>query len=107
MWPTRNNVANPNQVVMYGHSLGSCVTELAIERLGVEGAAAPQIAVSQEGPRDFTKITKTQLHDPPPPSGNGFGAAWCDSCEPGGPGPGTLMQQQQQLAARSSAYGSY
>jgi hypothetical protein len=98
-----NNVANPSQVVMYGHSLGSCVTELAIERLGGGGGAAPQIAVSLDGPTDFTFTTWQVLHAPgPPPSG--YGAAWCDSCGGGGPGPGTPAQQLQQLTARSSAF---
>jgi hypothetical protein len=98
-----NNVANPSQVVMYGHSLGSCVTELAIERLGRGGGAAPQIAVSLDGPTDFTFTTWQVLHAPgPPPSG--YGAAWCDSCGGGGPGPGTPEQQLQQLTARSSAF---
>ncbi len=90
-----NNVANPSQVVMYGHSLGSCVTELAIERLGREGAAAPQIAVSLDGPTDFTFTTWQVLNAPPP---SGFGAAWCNSC-------GTT--DADQLTARSSAYGTY
>jgi hypothetical protein len=88
-------VANPSQVVMYGHSLGSCATELAIERLGREGAAAPQIAVSLDGPTDFTFTTWQVLNAPPP---SGFGAAWCNSC-------GTT--DADQLTARSSAYGTY
>jgi len=99
-----NNVANSSQVVMYGHSLGSCVTELAIERLGREGKFAPQIAVSVDGPADFTPTTWPILHAPPPA---GYGAAWCDSCGPGGPGPGSAADQLQQLWERSSAYDKY
>ncbi len=41
--------ANANQVLMWGHSLGSCVTERAIER-----GAKVQVAVSLDGPTDFT-----------------------------------------------------
>jgi hypothetical protein len=41
-------MANPNRVLMWGHSHGSCITERAIER-----GAAPQIAVSIDGPTDF------------------------------------------------------
>ena len=41
-------IANPNHVLMWGHSHGSCITERAIER-----GAAPQIAVSVDGPTDF------------------------------------------------------
>lgn len=90
-----NNVANPSQVAMYGHSLGSCVTELAIERLGRQGAATPQIAVSLDGPTDFTFTTWQVLNAPWP---TGYGAAWCNSC-------GTT--DADQLTARSSAYGTY
>jgi hypothetical protein len=42
-------IANPQQVLMWGHSHGSCITERAIER-----GAAVQIAVSLDGPTDFT-----------------------------------------------------
>lgn len=79
--------ANANQVLMWGHSHGSCITELAIER-----RAAPQIAVSLDGPSDFTGTTWQVLNAPPP---SGFGAAWCDSC-------GTT--DTEQLTARSSAW---
>jgi hypothetical protein len=41
--------ANAQHVVMWGHSHGSCITERAIER-----GAPVQIAVSLEGPTDFT-----------------------------------------------------
>jgi Prolyl oligopeptidase family len=41
--------ANANQVLMWGHSHGACITERAIER-----GAAVQIAVSLDGPTDFT-----------------------------------------------------
>jgi Prolyl oligopeptidase family len=41
--------ANASQVLMWGHSHGSCVTERAIER-----GAAVQVAVSLDGPTDFT-----------------------------------------------------
>jgi Prolyl oligopeptidase family len=44
--------ANANQVLMWGHSLGSCVTERAVER-----GAPIQIAVSLDGPTDFTTWT--------------------------------------------------
>jgi hypothetical protein len=48
-------IANPQQVFMWGHSHGSCITELAIER-----GAPVQVAVSLDGPTDFT----TWSHDP-------------------------------------------
>jgi hypothetical protein len=41
--------ANANHVLMWGHSHGSCITERAIER-----GAPVQIAVSLDGPTDFT-----------------------------------------------------
>jgi hypothetical protein len=41
--------ANPKHVLMWGHSHGSCITERAIER-----GAPVQIAVSIDGPTDFT-----------------------------------------------------
>jgi hypothetical protein len=41
--------ANANHVLMWGHSHGSCITERAIER-----GAPVQIAVSFDGPTDFT-----------------------------------------------------
>ena len=41
--------ANANQVFMWGHSHGSCITERAIEKGG-----PVQIAVSIDGPTDFT-----------------------------------------------------
>jgi hypothetical protein len=75
--------ANANQVVMWGHSHGSCITELAVER-----GAAPQITVSLEGPTDFTNITWQVLNTQ-------YGAAWCDSCGP---------TDTDQLTARSSAW---
>lgn len=42
-------VANAGHVLMWGHSHGSCITERAIER-----GAAVQIAVTLDGPTDFT-----------------------------------------------------
>src|SRR3984893_6762195 len=75
--------AKGNQVVMWGHSHGSCITKLAVER-----GAAPQIAVSLDGPTDFTTTTWPVLNAV-------FGAAWCDSC-------GTT--DTDQLTARSSAW---
>lgn len=45
-------IARTNQVMMWGHSLGSCITERAIERGG-----AVQVAVSLDGPTDFTTWT--------------------------------------------------
>jgi Prolyl oligopeptidase family len=75
--------ANANQVVMWGHSHGSCITELAVER-----GAAPQIAVSLDGPTDFTNTTWQALNSQ-------YGAAWCDSCGP---------TDTDQLTARSSAW---
>ena len=41
--------ANPQQVLMWGHSHGACITERAVER-----GAPVQIAVSLDGPTDFT-----------------------------------------------------
>jgi hypothetical protein len=41
--------ANAKQVLMWGHSHGSCITERAIER-----GAKVQVAVSLDGPTDFT-----------------------------------------------------
>jgi Prolyl oligopeptidase family len=41
--------ANANQVFMWGHSHGSCITERAVEKGG-----PVQIAVSLDGPTDFT-----------------------------------------------------
>jgi hypothetical protein len=75
--------ANGNQVVMWGHSHGSCITELAVER-----GAAPQIVVSLDGPTDFTKITWQVLSTQ-------YGATWCDSCGP---------TDTDQLTARSSTW---
>jgi hypothetical protein len=45
-------IASTNQVLMWGHSHGSCITERAIER-----GAAVQVAVSLDGPTDFTTWT--------------------------------------------------
>jgi hypothetical protein len=45
-------IASANQVLMWGHSHGSCVTERAIER-----GAPVQVAVSLDGPTDFTTWT--------------------------------------------------
>lgn len=47
--------ANASQVLMWGHSHGSCITERAIER-----GAAVKIAVSLDGPTDFSKWQPTQ-----------------------------------------------
>jgi Prolyl oligopeptidase family len=44
--------ANANHVLMWGHSHGSCITERAVER-----GAPVQIAVSLDGPTDFTTWT--------------------------------------------------
>jgi hypothetical protein len=41
--------ADPSHIMMWGHSHGSCITERAIER-----GAQVQIAVSLDGPTDFT-----------------------------------------------------
>jgi hypothetical protein len=41
-------LANPSQVLMWGHSHGSCITERAIE-----SGAKVQVAVSIDGPTDF------------------------------------------------------
>jgi hypothetical protein len=41
--------ANANQVIMWGHSHGGCITERAVEK-----GAAVRIAVSLDGPTDFT-----------------------------------------------------
>jgi hypothetical protein len=49
--------ANANQVLMWGHSHGACITERAVER-----GAAVQIAVSLDGPTDFT--TWGLIHNP-------------------------------------------
>jgi hypothetical protein len=46
--------ANPNQVLMWGHSHGACITERAVEK-----GAAVQIAVSLDGPTDFTTWSGT------------------------------------------------
>jgi hypothetical protein len=94
--------ANQNQMLMWGHSHGSCITELAIER-----GAGPQIAVSIDGPTDFTHHSKTNFVPFPQPTPadwdqwggtesfqtlqNDTGAASCDSCV------------QDQLKLRSSA----
>lgn len=95
--------ANANHVLMWGHSHGSCITELAIER-----GAAPQIAVSIDGPTDFTVHTNfvggVAVYD-----GTQTWAqlkttvARCDTCEPANaslPGP---VADQYQLWGRSSA----
>jgi hypothetical protein len=53
--------ANGNQVFMWGHSHGSCITERAIER-----GAAVKVAVSIDGPTDFTTwVTVPPLSGPP------------------------------------------
>jgi hypothetical protein len=52
-------IANPNQVLMWGHSHGSCITERAIER-----GAPVQVAVSIDGPTDFTTWSNSPLHTP-------------------------------------------
>jgi hypothetical protein len=51
-----NQIANANQVLMWGHSHGSCITERAVEK-----GAAVQIAVSEDGPTDFTTWTNNNL----------------------------------------------
>ncbi len=50
-------IANRNQVLMWGHSHGSCITERAIER-----GAAIQVAVSIDGPTDFTTWSNSPSH---------------------------------------------
>ena len=53
--------ANGNQVFMWGHSHGSCITERAIER-----GAAVKVAVSIDGPTDLTTwVTQPPLSGPP------------------------------------------
>jgi hypothetical protein len=47
--------ANGNQVFMWGHSHGSCITERAIER-----GAAVKVAVSLDGPTDFSTWAPTR-----------------------------------------------
>jgi Prolyl oligopeptidase family len=47
---------NASHVLMWGHSHGSCITERAIER-----GAPVQIAVSLDGPTDFTTWTNNNL----------------------------------------------
>ena len=49
-------VANSKHVLMWGHSHGSCITERAIER-----GASVQIAVSIDGPTDFTTWSNNNL----------------------------------------------
>ena len=113
--------ANASQVAMYGHSLGACVTELGIERLDRKGAA-PQIAVSVDGPTDFTRHN-TETFAPPtnPQTANwdqwddgpetwaevlpdgwvvdGAPTAWCYLCGQNG-------DEQAQLNGRSSENAS-
>jgi hypothetical protein len=50
-------VANTHQVLMWGHSHGSCITERAIER-----GAPIQVAVSIDGPTDFTTWSNSPFH---------------------------------------------
>jgi hypothetical protein len=65
-------IANPNQVLMWGHSHGSCVTERAIER-----GAPVQIAVSLDGPTDFTTWKNNNLLiDPFPAQQQARSSAW-------------------------------
>jgi hypothetical protein len=62
--------ANGTQVFMWGHSEGSCITELAIEK-----GAKVQIAVSIDGPTDFT--TWSNAPKPLiPPNPNERSSAW-------------------------------
>src|SRR5271166_198539 len=75
-------IANPNHVLMWGHSHGSCITERAIER-----GAAPQIAVSVDGPTDFMTW------------GGSFPVVWGICTLVGGSPPCTAAEQ-----TRSSAY---
>lgn len=51
--------AKANQVFMWGHSHGSCITERAIER-----GAAVQVAVSLDGPTDFTTWNNNPFPSP-------------------------------------------
>jgi len=48
--------AKANQVLMWGHSHGSCITERAVER-----GAKVQVAISLDGPTDFTTWTGNNL----------------------------------------------
>lgn len=97
--------ANGNQVVMWGHSHGSCITELAVER-----GAAPQIAVSLDGPTDFgcnggctpdeakslwTDGVINAALGPGQMPGKPGGLPWCNSC-------GTT--DLDQITGRSSAW---
>jgi hypothetical protein len=57
-------IANPDQVLMWGHSHGSCITERAIESLPAPtGPVLPPklIAVSIDGPTDFTTWKNSPL----------------------------------------------
>jgi hypothetical protein len=53
--------ANGNQVFMWGHSHGACITERAIEK-----GAKVKVAVSIDGPTDLTTwVTQPPLSGPP------------------------------------------
>ena len=73
-------------------SCGVIPTVRALRNWPSSAEPPPQIAVSLDGPSDFTGTTWQVLNAPPP---SGFGAAWCDSC-------GTT--DTEQLTARSSAW---
>ena len=65
--------ANANQVLMWGHSLGSCVTERAVER-----GATVQVAVSLDGPTDFTAWTDNNpVLAPTVADQDARSSAWC------------------------------
>jgi hypothetical protein len=62
--------ASKNQVFMWGHSEGACITELTIEK-----GAKVQIAVSIDGPTDFT--TWSRAPNPLiPPNPRARSSAW-------------------------------
>jgi hypothetical protein len=64
--------ANANHVLMWGHSHGSCITERAVER-----GAPVQIAVSLDGPTDFTTWTNNNpMLAPTVAAQNARSSAW-------------------------------
>ena len=67
--------ANANHVLMWGHSHGSCITERAVER-----GAPVQIAVSLDGPTDFTTWTgNNKFLAPTVATQNERSPAWTDN----------------------------
>jgi hypothetical protein len=66
------SLANPNQVLMWGHSHGSCITERAIESLPTPttGPFPPKlVAVSIDGPTDFMTWKQDPFNDMNDPGG--------------------------------------